>query len=342
MWRLPIGNAPVQAPIKVSPKRLDLPSGRKLVNIVTGLGTGGIYQDGLVVQRLFDRSGWESAVVSYREKSIPDAHLSVFIERAPIHLMAHARRNWLIPNLECVEESDGPPYDFFRRWNLVLCKTKAAFRVVETFVPDRVRFTGFETPDLGEPPDSRLRSPEFIHVAGGGAISHRGTVALLRAWRPEWPHLTVTVMPHIGLRQEKIAIGKNVTIYEKLLDDGYIKALRDRCLYAIQPSRVEGWGHAIREAMLAGCVTVTTDSENLLDIPDDAVIRIKTAARVRSSLSTACEPTPAEITAGVERALALSPYERRSISKRGRAAVLADTQAFHERFMTRVFHEGIE
>jgi glycosyltransferase involved in cell wall biosynthesis len=87
--------------------------------------------------------------------------------------------------------------------------------------------------------------------------------------------------------------GPNVTFTGYLDDDTLDGCFRRAAVY-VQPSRHEGFGLAVAEAMLARCVPVVTDAGALLEVVGDTGVVI-------------AAPQPAEVADGVRRALALGP-----------------------------------
>ena len=87
------------------------------------------------------------------------------------------------------------------------------------------------------------------------------------------------------------------------LSDEELEALYRRASVYVQPSRHEGFGMAVAEAMLAGCVPVVTAAGALPEVVGDTGVVVDS-------------PEPAAIAAGVEAALGLGDDARRRARER--------------------------
>lgn len=96
--------------------------------------------------------------------------------------------------------------------------------------------------------------------------------------------------------------GDNVTFTGWLSQDELDSYFRRASVY-VQASRHEGFGLAVAEAMLAGCVPVVTDATAMPEVVGDAAVKI-------------ASPSEAEIASGIERALAMGDGARRRARER--------------------------
>lgn len=94
----------------------------------------------------------------------------------------------------------------------------------------------------------------------------------------------------------------NVTFAGRVSNDDLLDYYRKSAVY-VQASLHEGFGMSVAEAMLAGCVPVTTGAGALSEVTGDCGVRLSS-------------PEPAEIARGVRAALAFPPANRAII--RGR------------------------
>lgn len=108
----------------------------------------------------------------------------------------------------------------------------------------------------------------------------------------------------------------NVT-FTGYLDDETLDGYFRRAAVYVQPSRHEGFGLAVAEAMLARCVPVVTDAGALLEVVGDTGVVV-------------AAPEPAQVADGIRRALELGP----EAGERARRRVL-------ERFPYEMRRDGI-
>ena len=94
----------------------------------------------------------------------------------------------------------------------------------------------------------------------------------------------------------------NVTFAGRVSNDALLDYYRRAAVY-VQPSLHEGFGLSVAEAMLAGCVPVTTGAGALSEVTGECGLRLGSAE-------------PAEIARGVQAALAFPDAERAAIRAR--------------------------
>lgn len=180
------------------------------------------------------------------------ADLVIHLENVHRKWLNAGRRNILIPNQEAFWKH--------RLWMLrlvdaIFVKTRHAEEIFKKFHGNTV-FTGFGSPDK----NLQLRNKDwnlFFHAATD--TKRKGTEAVLDLWaqHPEWPQLVVKVPDRSRLTS---AIGGNVKVIDGFLSETDLTALSNRYGQHLCPSRSEGFGHSLMEAMSTGSLVVTTDA----------------------------------------------------------------------------------
>lgn len=174
----------------------------------------------------------------------------------PRHLYRNAR-HWLIPNQEWFSKDQ---LHYLNEIDTVLCKTRIAQELFSRY-SDNTVFTGFSSPlipAIESCPQKDFR--KILHIAGNSPF--KGTDTLLEVWRqhPEWPELTV-----VSNRHSRDESAGNIRILAGVSDET-LTALWKTAGIAIQPSEVEGYGHALLEAQAYGCVVISTDAPPMNEV----------------------------------------------------------------------------
>jgi glycosyltransferase involved in cell wall biosynthesis len=174
--------------------------------------------------------------------------------------------------------------------------------------PDRVRVVHHGLDDrFGEPlPDAKEQVALTVGAVHRWNLERKGHRAFVEAARA-LPDIEFVLAGRweddaVDLLREKA--GPNVTFTGRLSDDDLDAQFRRASVY-VQASWHEGFGLAVAEAMLAGCVPVVTGVTALPEVVGDTGVQI---GAVDSG----------EVASGVRRALALAP----AAGARARARVL--------------------
>jgi glycosyltransferase involved in cell wall biosynthesis len=191
-----------------------------------------------------------------------------------------------------------------------------------TGVPEHevtVVYHGVPDPFGGLPDGPRERLALTVGIADRRNLERKGLRPFVEAAaRLDDVSFVVAGRSDEDVRRELDALaGANVTLTGWIEQQSLEDLFRRAAVY-VQASLHEGFGLSVAEAMLAGCIPVTTTAGALPEVVGDTGVTID-------------EPTPEAIAAGVERALGLGDDARAA----ARARVL-------ERFPLEARAEGLE
>ena len=237
------------------------PSGtRRPVRIVARPNKVGIARDVSILQAALSPLGAAVTFSPYRSispfrryfGSRGPPEILVFLERVTSRWLGAASRTVLIPNQERFPRR--LRHTLRRHVDHVFCKSRHAHEIFSE-IHESVHQIGFTSEDRSIAsvlPDYR----QFLHLAGGSSL--KGTEEVLAVWadHPEWP--TLTLLWHRPGSAPAV-LPENVRLIDWYLPDGELRRLQNACGIHLCPSRSEGWGHYIVEALSCGAVTVTTD-----------------------------------------------------------------------------------
>ena len=184
------------------------------------------------------------------------------------------------------------------------------------------------------------RAFRFLHVSS--CFPRKGADVLLRAYGDAFTiadDVTLVIKtfanPHNEIRawladaRRDNPAYPDVVILEEDMSDGELKGLLEQCHVLVAPSRAEGFGMPLAEAMLSGLPVITTGWSGQLDFcnPDTAwLIDFSfTPAQTHFGLfgSVWAEPDREHLARTMREVRALPPSERRAKADRGRDLLLS-------------------
>lgn len=226
--------------------------------IVARTNQAGLDQDVALVTAALEQAGWEAVFrhcrsLGWLERFRPrrGPNVLICIERAFPAWRRMSPVNILIPNQERFPRRQ---LGRLRHVDHVFCKSRHALKVFSSFHRS-ARYLGFTSPDRGLD-GVKKDFNRFLHVAGRSTA--KGTETVLEIWNrhPEWP-----VLELVQCRERAPGtVPTNVHLHSGRLDDRELGELQNACGIHLCPSRCEGWGHYIVEAMSCSAVVITTDA----------------------------------------------------------------------------------
>lgn len=236
--------------------------------------------------------------------------VNLMLERFCPAFFIQAKYNVLIPNPEWVRRIW---MKYLPRFDLVSVKTRHAMPIFERY-GCATRWIGWISHDNLDPATHRERT--FLHVAG--LSDAKGTPGLLGLWarHPDWPELHV-VWRHRDA--QFVTVPQNVRLVTRRLDSRALRTLQNQCCFHLCPSRTEGFGHYIAEALGVGAVCITTDAApmNELVTPDRGLLVSATATGTQN-LATLYDFDEPAMCAAIERCIAMPDRECTEIGQRAR------------------------
>ncbi len=234
-----------------------------------------------------------------------------------------AHEHVLIPNQEHFPLRHLPR---LKRISKVFAKTRHAEEIFNKLGMPTV-YIGFTSQDclLNEVEKDWSR---FFHLAGASIA--KGTESILKLWgrHPEWPELVL-------VQKEKRAPAKvppNVTLISEYLDDRKLQEIQNACGVHLCPSRAEGWGHYLIEALSCGAVVVTTDAPPMNEhIMPECGIMVPYAAIEPRNLGTYYHVDEAALERTIQNLIDRPDAEKADLGQKARERYLAIDSAFHAR-----------
>jgi len=181
--------------------------------------------------------------------------------------------------------------------------------------PARVRVIHHGVPDpFGEEPAAKEREALTVGAIGHTTLVQKGQIPFVQA-AAELPDVRFTFAGKWldgSVDQLRARAGENVSFTGWLSDDDLHAAYRRAAVY-VQASRHEGFGLAVAEAMLAGCVPVVMNVTAMPEVVGDAGVLIESQepAEVARGIRRALELGPGAASRARERILTAFPMERR-------------------------------
>lgn len=306
----------------------------KTFNIVTALNNGaGLQKDFELLKKIIEDCGHRAVGVPFQSGYIgPSVNVNIFLEVLVPNMLHKAEKNWIVPNSEWWYSR---PWDrYLSKVSRVLCKTRDCYRIWSARMPAHSVFIGWESRDLYD--QTIVREPHFLHMAGKSET--KNTAAVAEAWRKHkipYPLTAVAFKPCIVSLCKGIP---NVTHVERLTDEDVARYI-NRFRFHIMPSKYEGFGHYIHEAIGCGGIVVTTDAPPMnafAGIDREMLIPVDhTEPRLAAVFNYV---TPDAIAEAVHKAAALDQARLEEIHQAGRKAFLSDREFFREQILEVIRH----
>lgn len=298
-------------------------------NLISNITNGaGLEKDTNLLKALLESFGHAVTCTMFNENNptFRQHDINIFIEVVTPAWIRFARENILMPNSEWWY----PCWDhMLPHVTRVLCKTKACHEIWSRKVgPNRAIMMGFESNDFYRPEVERL--PKFLHLAGKSETKNTATVCA--AWRDynlPYPLTVSAFKPEIIQHCRGI---QNLTLVERFTDEQAIVALNSHQFH-IMPSKNEGYGMAIHEALSCKGIVLTTDAPPMNEFAGiDRLMCIPVASSTPRLLTKFYEVTPGALAATVHKAARLDAGYIQVLGDAARIGFLQEREQFRNEF----------
>lgn len=232
------------------------------IQLITNIKTNkwGLSKDVTLLRNLLGQRH-QVAVTDWSSSHVgPKFHLNIHLELMGGRLFNSAARNVLIPNQEWFMA------DWVRqgklRFNAVFCKTRHAVDIFKNLGFKDVRYVGHTSVNRSVATVDKI--PEFYHFAGNSMF--KNTKAIVDLWhkRPDYPTL------HLFASNKDLNFPittPNIKFTYGHVPEETVTAVLNTRLFALQPSKSEGYGHCIVEPMACGGVVISLDAPPMNEFP---------------------------------------------------------------------------
>lgn len=301
----------------------------KTFNLITNLNNGaGLERDYRLLRSLLEAHGHRVTGTQFNSPNpaFTRHDVNIFLEVVTPEWLPFARENWIVPNSEWWY----PAWDHvLPQVSHVLCKTQDCLRIWSRKAgAAKCRFIGFESDDLYSP--EIIRKPAFLHMAGKSET--KNTAAVMEAWKNHalpYPLTVVAFKPGIAALCMNVP---NVTHVERLTEAD-VAAYMNEFEFHIMPSKYEGFGHYIHEAIGCGGLVITTDAPPMSEFNGIAKELLIPVGRREQRLEAFFNlVSPSQVADRVHAAAQLSVERKAQIHNQAREAFLSDRAAFRAAF----------
>ena len=305
----------------------------KHLNIIARTNGVGLDRDVSIVREIASKAGYQITIshsrgISPLHRWFPQKkqfHANLFLERVFPRWLRTAEKNILIPNQERFPQRH---IKHLRSLDAIFCKSQHALEIFSKLHPS-CHFTGFRSEDLSIP-NSIRQNKTFLHLAGKSTL--KGTEDILKLWEnhPEWPRLTL-VQTQANAPQ---SVPANVTLLSDYLSNEKIAELYNTHPIHLCPSRSEGWGHYIVEAMSCGALVLTTDAPPMNElVTTERGLLIHSHKKEARHLGTNFFIDPAELEKTIQKTIDTPSDHWNSQREAARAWALQNHSHFEKRLI---------
>lgn len=225
------------------------------INIYTKNNGVGLQADAIILKKALEKH--EVKIIDWERPTFTYADLGIHLEHIRKEMIHLCPKNVAMPNPEWLDHSHTPSIG---KMDAIFCKTHYTKKVMSAMHENCI-YTNFTSFDLLDR-DAKKRNA-FLHLAGKSSLKNSEIVR--DAWNGfyDMPFLLFQKLERLNgytLRQD------NFKLIAKRLPYDDIKQLMNMCMFHVCPSKAEGFGHYINEALSTGAIVITTDAEPMNEL----------------------------------------------------------------------------
>lgn len=291
--------------------------GRRSVALVSRDNGVGLSADMSLLEGILTGAGYATSRVDWTARHMPRVDVAIFLELWSPALARFARRTVGVFNLEWFQPAWARYLPSITQLWAKSAESHAVYR-------DRLRLrnatlTGFASRDLM---DANIqRTPTAIHLRGHSDF--KNTHAVIEAWRrdPGLPELTIVSAVPLEVPHYVRVLGR--------ISDEELRREMNTAAYHVCPSKAEGWGHYITEALSVGGIVITTDASPMNEhVRPEWGVLIPPTSTARHGMVNAHGVSARAIGDGVRRAMEFDYPERALMHVRARQHFVIRNEAF--------------
>lgn len=255
------------------------------VNLIGNYRSLGLVQDAMILRGMLTNVFGESVQirkVQYMMPQCAEAEINIFIESVNPALLPYAAKNIWIPNPEWTYKTWIP---YLGMVDEVWAKTKES-ETIFSALTDNVKYIGWTSIDKVYS-EVKNYSKAIVLV---GKNMYRAPKPILQAYNniqqqnpdlfARLPTLYIPYNPKVVAFYCPPNLGDKVILIDKDLTESEYDELLHECGLAICSSAAEGFGHAVNEAISAGCNLLISPIKPFLELTENTGMFIKASKTI--------------------------------------------------------------
>lgn len=255
-----------------------------------------------------------------KDPQIQKADINIFVEDVKKMWIDYADKNYFIPNAEYCRTS----LENLLACDIILCRTRDCEQAFSNVHP-HLYYLSFTSEDHFIP---NVEKDYYLPFHSCGASPLKGTQNLAAVWgsHPEFPILTL-----VRASSKKGTKLSNIHEIREFVPLAEFSLLQNQHGLHLCPSRGEGFGHYILEAMSTGAVVITTNAPPMNEYIKDRRFLVKTCATIKNTYGHMYDVDQKDLEKVITRVLSMSHEELEAAGKANRDFFLKKREDFYTR-----------